>query len=101
MTTSSSFATRPGFQIASRVLAAVFGGYALASAVAVLLAATLPTTRQEAVVAGMQWSFVVHVAAAIWAFSPVRLSRVWSVLVIAVVASLGAAWVFGRTAVGG
>ena len=99
--TISSFFTRPGFQIASRVLAAVFGGYALASAVAVLLAAALPTTRQEAVMAGMQWSFVVHVVAAIWAFSPVSLSRVWAVLVTAIAASLVAAWAFARNAAGG
>lgn len=98
---TSTLTTRPGFQISSRVLAAVLGGYALASAVAVLLAAVLPTSRQEAVMAGMQWSFVVHVAAAIWAFSPVPLSRVWAVLGLGIAGSLLAAWAFARTASGG
>lgn len=61
----------------SRVLAAILGGYLLASAAAVFLAAALPTGRAEGVLAGMQFSFAVYTGAVIWSFSPVALSRVW------------------------
>jgi hypothetical protein len=96
-----AFAARPGFSIVSRLLAAVLGGYALASAVAVLLAAVLPIPRAEAALAGMQWSFVAHVAVAIWAFSPVSLLRMWTVLLVSTGAVLAAAWMWGRPALGG
>lgn len=48
-------------------------------------------SRVEAILAGVQTSFVLYVAAAIWAFAPVPLGRVWGVLLTAVVALLGAA----------
>ncbi|WP_370679472.1 hypothetical protein [Comamonas sp. GB3 AK4-5] len=90
-----AFAARPGFSILSRLLAAVLGGYALASAVAVLLAAALPIPRAEAVLAGMQWSFVAHVVVAIWAFSPVSQARMWGWLLGLSAAILAAAWALG------
>ncbi|MGE8319234.1 MAG: hypothetical protein ACN6O3_10860 [Comamonas sp.] len=77
--------------IASRVLAAVLGGYGLASAWAVLCGAA-PFARLEAVLAGMQTSFVVHVAAVVWAFSPVSLRRAWGGLLLVTAAMLAAAW---------
>src|SRR3989475_5277584 len=61
----------------SRLLAAVFGGYALASALAAFLAAALPGARVDAVLAGMQWSFALHALAVIWAFSPVSAGPGW------------------------
>jgi hypothetical protein len=76
------------------------GGYAAASAVAVLLAAVLPVARAEAVLAGMQWSFVVYVVAAIWAFSPVSLARVWGVLATVALLVL-VSWVCARAGTGG
>lgn len=90
-----AFAARPGFPIVSRLLAAVLGGYALASAVAVLLAVALPIPRAEAVLAGMQWSFVAHVVVAIWAFSPIPLARMWAVLLAMTAVALLAAWMLG------
>lgn len=65
----------------SRVLAAVFGGYLLASAWSVFSGAVFPGGA-EAVLAGVQLSFVVYVAAAIWAFSPVPPRRVWAGLLL-------------------
>src|SRR2546427_11287245 len=62
--------THPGLLAVSRLLAAVFGGYALASALAAFLAAALPGARVDAVLAGMQWSFALHALAVIWGFSP-------------------------------
>ncbi|MBP7353588.1 hypothetical protein [Comamonas sp. UBA7528] len=98
---SLALTARPGFSILSRVLAAVLGGYAVASAVAVLLAAVLPVARAEAVLAGMQWSFVVYVVAAIWAFSPVPLARVWGVLLTTVALLVLVSWVCARAGTGG
>lgn len=80
----------PGLLVMSRLLAAVFGGYALASALAVFLAAALPGTRADAVMAGMQWSFVLHTLAVVWAFSPVSVAKVWLGLLVPT-AALGAA----------
>ncbi|CAM4089494.1 DUF3649 domain-containing protein [Comamonas aquatilis] len=90
-----SFIARPGFSLLSRLLAAVLGGYALASALAVLLATVLSAPRAEAVLAGIQWSFAVYVAAVIWAFSPVSLARIWAVLLALVAALLAASGQLG------
>lgn len=93
---TSALATRPGVLLLSRLLAAVLGGYLLASALAVLLAAALPPlwglSRAEAVLAGVQWSFVAHVLVVIWAFSPVALARMWVVLLSSAAAMAAAAW---------
>lgn len=79
---SSSTSAHPGLLVLSRLAAAVFGGYALAAAVAVFLGVVLPSARVDAVLAGMQSSFVVHTLAVIWAFSPVSPVRVWAGLLV-------------------
>ncbi|MBB5367942.1 MULTISPECIES: hypothetical protein [unclassified Janthinobacterium] len=61
----------------SRVLAAIFGGYALTSGVAVLLAAVLPMSRAEAVLTATLSAFVIYTCAVIWVFSVQDLRRVW------------------------
>ena len=70
----------------SRVLAAVFGGYALTSGVAVLLAAALPLSRAEAVLTATLSAFVVYTCAVIWVFAVQDLRRAWlSMLLPAIV----------------
>jgi len=71
----------PGLRLLSRVGAAVLGGYLLASALGVFSGALFPGDA-EAVLAGVQLGFAVHVAAVIWAFSPVALGRVWAGLLL-------------------
>ena len=90
-TRTSSSSLSPALRLVSRVAAAVFGGYALASAVAIFLAAILPSGRAEAVLGGMQFSFAVYTLAVIWAFAPVSLRRAWAGLLLpaAVLAGLG------------
>ena len=91
----SSYLPAPlGQPVLSRLAAAVFGGYALAAATAVCLATVLPSARADAVLAGMQLSFVVHTLAVVWAFSPVRPARVWLGLLAptVVLALLGWLW---------
>ena len=63
----------------SRLFAATVGGYALASAW-VLLWGGVGAGGAGAILAGVQTSFVVLALAVIWAFSPVRLLRVWLML---------------------
>ncbi|ABX35917.1 hypothetical protein Daci_3279 [Delftia acidovorans SPH-1] len=88
--------THPGLLAVSRLLAAVFGGYALASALAAFLAAALPGARVDAVLAGMQWSFALHALAVIWAFSPVSAGRVWLGLLVPAALMGGAALLLAR-----
>ena len=61
----------------SRVLAAVFGGYALTSGVAVLLSSILPLSRVEAVQTATLSAFVVYTCAVIWVFAVRDLRRAW------------------------
>jgi hypothetical protein len=74
--------------VISRLLAAVLGGYALASLAGALLAFCLPLafplTLADGVVIGSMLGFVVHAGWFVFAFSPVRACRVWLVLAAAV-----------------
>ena len=91
-----SNAAPAGAHLLSRLLAAVAGGYLLASTLAVFLATVLPASRAEAVLAGMLWSFALHVLAVIWAFSPVSPGRVWlGLLLPAAVMAAASAWLAG------
>ena len=55
--------------VTSRVLAAVIGGYLMASLAAICLALWLPTTRADAVVTGMMMSFLFYLVAILWCFA--------------------------------
>jgi len=87
------------FNVASRSLAAVLGGYGMASALAAALAVWLPMGRADAVMTGQMLSFVVYACAVIWVFATRSTWRAWGgVLVItAVLLALYALkrWVFG------
>lgn len=61
----------------SRVLAAIFGGYALTSGVAVLLSAVLPLSRVEAVQTATLSAFAIYTCAVIWVFAVQDLRRAW------------------------
>ncbi len=63
--------------IASRVLAAAAGGYALAAAVAASAATTLPGPRAEAALIGIMLGFVAYAAAMLWAFAARSAARAW------------------------
>lgn len=71
--------------IASRVLAATVGGYALASLAASALAAALPlltaASRADGVVIASLLSFAFYAVAAIWVFSTRSAMRAWLGLV--------------------
>lgn len=68
--------------LASRILAAMFGGYALA-ALASVAALALPMARSEAVLTGMLLSFLVYTGAVIWVFAVRSARRAWAGLLVA------------------
>jgi hypothetical protein len=75
----------------SRIVAALFGGYALAalSSVAVL---ALPMSKPQAVLSGMLASFAIYAAAVIWVFAVRSALRAWAGLIVVAVPLSLAAW---------
>lgn len=63
--------------VASRVAAAVIGGYLLASLSSICLAQLLPLPRAEAVVLSMTLSFLVYLPAVLWCFACRTAWRAW------------------------
>lgn len=68
--------------LVSRVIAAIFGGYGLASLAAVA-ATALPGPPSEGVLIGMMLSFIVYTCAVIWVFAVRSARRAWAGLLIA------------------
>lgn len=81
--TTLSPAWRYRLAVALRTVAAVFGGYVIAAAVAALLSTRLPLPRLEAVMAATMLSFVVYAAVILWSFTVGSLTRVCWVLTLA------------------
>ncbi|CAB3853223.1 MULTISPECIES: DUF3649 domain-containing protein [Achromobacter] len=70
------------FAVASRAVAAILGGYGLASAAAACLAVWLPLQRAEAVVTAQMVSFVVYTCGVIWVFATRNAWRAWAGIVV-------------------
>jgi len=81
--------------VTSRVLAAVVGGYLMASLAAICLALWLPTARADAVIVGMMSSFVFYLLAVLWCFACRTAWQAW-IGVLLPSALLGAAFACGR-----
>src|SRR5450830_1480296 len=64
--------------VTSRVLAAVVGGYLMASLASICLALWMPTPRADAVVTGMMSSFVFYLLAVLWCFACRTAWRAWA-----------------------
>ncbi|WP_235578209.1 DUF3649 domain-containing protein [Pseudorhodoferax sp. Leaf267] len=75
----------------SRIVAALFGGYALAALTSVATLA-LPLSRSEAVLTGMLLSFLVYAGAVVWVFAVRSARRAWAGLLVAAAPLLLAAW---------
>lgn len=67
----------PHLALGSRVLAAVGGGYALASVFSIWLSYLLPAELPEAVLGATLFSFAVYTAAVIWVFAAASATRAW------------------------
>ncbi|CAO3357898.1 DUF3649 domain-containing protein [Azospirillum melinis] len=77
--------------LASRIVAALFGGYALA-ALGSVAALALPMSKPQAVLTGMLASFAIYAAAVVWVFSARSALRAWAGLLAAAAPLLLAAW---------
>lgn len=75
----------------SRIIAALFGGYALAALGSVAVLA-LPASKPQAVLSGMLLSFIIYTCAVIWVFAVRSAWRAWAGLVLAAIPLLLAAW---------
>ncbi len=99
------FPSLTGLPVFIRLVAAIGGGYAVASGLAALAAVALPAgglmARSEAVVLASMLAFLVYLVLLIWAFADRRLARLCLVLAVAGVASWGGAWGVMRLTVGG
>lgn len=87
---SQTDASNSAWAVGARVAAAVLGGYAISSAWVVLCGA-MSQARVEAVLGGMQSSWLWYVAAVIWAFSPASPRRIWTVMSILILVMLAGA----------
>lgn len=61
----------------SRVVAAVVGGYGLATTASIVLARVMPGPKVDAVLAAVLLSFAVYVGAILWAFAARTAWRAW------------------------
>jgi len=64
--------------VASRMGAAVFGGYALANLLAMALAALLGAPPADAVLVGMLWTYAFYTGAVLWAFAARSAWHAWA-----------------------
>ncbi|HEX8595517.1 MAG TPA: DUF3649 domain-containing protein [Pseudomonas sp.] len=55
--------------VASRILAAVFGGYLVAALTSVCITQWIPMPRADAVITGMLLSFLAYLVAVLWCFA--------------------------------
>lgn len=79
--------------LVSRIVAALFGGYALAALFSVA-ALVLPMEKTQAVFTGMLGSFIVYTLAVIWVFAVRSATRAWvGLLVAGLPIGLAALWV--------
>ncbi|WP_223677541.1 DUF3649 domain-containing protein [Azospirillum agricola] len=77
--------------LVSRIVAALFGGYALAALASVAVLA-LPMSKPQAVLTGMLASFAVYAGAVIWVFAARSAPRAWTGLLVVAAPLLLAAW---------
>ena len=84
--------------VASRVCAALFGGYFFAYATTAFLTLVLPFARAERVIAASLLSFAVWCAAAVYVFSVRSGWRAWWVPMLAGAALLGVQMLFSEMA---
>jgi hypothetical protein len=65
------------WMVFSRCMAAIFGGYAMTTAITVFLSLALPWPRVEAVLFAGYLSFIFYLIAIIWVFAAKSAWRAW------------------------
>ena len=63
--------------VCSRIVAAVFGGYALAAVTSIGLAGILPMQRGDAVMTALLLNFLFYCLAVLWVFATRSALRAW------------------------
>jgi uncharacterized protein DUF3649 len=81
--------------VASRVVAAIAGGYAFANVVGIFLSRVLPLPRADAVLAMTLLSFALYAAAVIWTFAARSARLAWAGLLIPIALCGALAWLVG------
>lgn len=82
--------------ISLQALAAIFGGYLLASASTLFLSAILPFSKTEAVITASLFSFVVYPLAIIWVYAKQDVKRAWLGMIVPSVFLIAMAWLLSR-----
>lgn len=78
--------------IAVRIVAAVLGSYAVATAIDVGAARALPLSRAEAVTTAALLALFAMPAVAIWAFAARTARRAWLVIAVVILAAALVGW---------
>ena len=84
--------------VASRVLAAVVGGYAFANVVGIFLSRVLPMPRADAVLTMTLASFARYAAAVVWTFGARSARLAWLGLLVPIGLCGALAWLIGNPA---
>lgn len=71
--------TNPRWHVFSRIIAAIFLGYALATSSSILLTQLLSEAvgKYQAIHIGLMLTFLIYACAAMWVFSVVSAKRAW------------------------
>ena len=78
--------------VASRAIAAIFGGYVLAALGTALMSLVLPMDRVDAVVSATMLSFTVYTCAVVWVFAARSAARAWFGLAVPGAAMAALTW---------
>ncbi|PEQ13567.1 iron transporter [Novosphingobium sp. PC22D] len=89
---SKEVSARHRWTVASRVAAALLGGYALTSAATVLLALLWPIPRAQGVFAASMLGFTIYTIVVLWAFHCPSVKRVWIVMLVGTAGLSVLAW---------
>lgn len=81
--------------VAARVVAAIAGGYAFATILAIFVSRVLPMTRAAAVMTAMLLSFLFYAAAVLWVFAARSARMAWLGLLVPAVVFGALAWLAG------
>lgn len=84
----------PRWAIFSRVCAAIFGGYALATSSSVFIGQLLLTSigKYQAIHLGLLLSFLVYACAVMWVFSVASVKKAWWLLILVNITLILASW---------
>jgi hypothetical protein len=83
------------WSVVSRVVAAIGGGYLLASLLSIVVARAMPLAHASAVMTGMLLSFLFYACGALWVFAAPSARAAWAGLIVPAVLLALVAWVLG------